>query len=168
MKPPWQAMVLLALLGLGLGLAAVWFWRAPAGGRPVVIPETAVPPVPTLDPARVEHGAALYAQHCARCHGASLEGQPNWKQRRPDGSLPAPPHDDSGHTWHHPDALLTDLIARGGAAVYNDPAIHSTMPAFGDKLAAEDIAAILDFIKSRWGQAAREFQWWMTVTSTRP
>ena len=48
-------------------------------------------------------GKAVYERHCAACHGANLEGQPNWRSRDPSGRLPAPPHDASGHTWHHPD-----------------------------------------------------------------
>jgi len=52
----------------------------------VVINSTAVPPVPTPDPDRVARGAVLYAQHCAACHGANLEGAPDWKKRLLDGS----------------------------------------------------------------------------------
>ena len=44
-------------------------------------------------------GEALYKEHCASCHGAKLEGQPNWRQIGKDGLLPAPPHDRTGHTW---------------------------------------------------------------------
>jgi mono/diheme cytochrome c family protein len=126
----------------------------------VVVNGTAVPPVPALETASVERGAALYAQHCAACHGASLEGQPNWKQRLPDGSLPAPPHDSTGHTWHHSDAVLLYVIASGSTAF--DPA--AKMPAFAGTLTEAEQRAVLDFIKSRWGQREREHQWWVTAT----
>ncbi len=157
---------LLALLGLllGVGAATAVFWRTPATGRPVVINDTAVPPVPTLDPAQIARGATLYAQDCASCHGAKLEGQPSWKERLPDGSLPAPPHDDSGHTWHHSDGVLRDIIARGGQAVYGSVGSPASMPAFGGTLNEADTAAILEFLKSRWGRDQRENQWWMTAT----
>lgn len=128
--------------------------------KPVVINQTAVPPVPTLEAARVERGAELYAQYCSECHGANLEGALDWKRTLPDGSLPPPPHDDSGHTWHHPDDLLLEITAQGG-----DPAYNSKMPAFGGNLSPDDIASVLDFIKSRWGTEARQFQWWITATS---
>ena len=67
--------------------------------------------------ASAETGAALYARHCAACHGANLEGQPEWRSPKADGSYPAPPHDAEGHTWHHDDAMLTDYVARGGKLV---------------------------------------------------
>lgn len=129
-------------------------------GSPVVINGTAVPPVPTLSTDRVAQGPTLYAQNCASCHGANLEGVPNWKKTLPDGSLPPPPHDSSGHTWHHPDALLLRIIADGG-----DPAFNSRMPAFKDKLTEDQMRLILDFIKSKWDKDKREFQWWMTATN---
>lgn len=114
----------------------------------------------TVDP----DGRALYAQHCAHCHGAELEGQPDWRSPNPDGAYPAPPHSVEGHTWHHADAMLFDYVKRGGQAVLDDMgvAFASGMPAFGDALTDADIAAVLGYIKSTWpaevraAQAARE------------
>jgi mono/diheme cytochrome c family protein len=128
---------------------------------PVVINDTAVPPVPTLNLEWVEQGAIVYAQECGTCHGAKLEGAPDWKQPLPDGSFPPPPHDSSGHTWHHPDSLLLTIIADGG-----DPAYNSKMPAFRDKLTEPEKWAVLEFIRSKWGEDEREFQWWMTATES--
>lgn len=125
----------------------------------MVINGTAAPPLPTLDPDRVAQGAVLYAQNCAQCHGANLEGAPDWKRSLPDGSFPPPPHDSSGHTWHHPDGLLLEIMAEGG-----DPAYNSHMPGFQDKLTSDELSAVLEFLKSRWGQEEREFQWWITKT----
>ncbi|HKZ69261.1 MAG TPA: c-type cytochrome [Anaerolineales bacterium] len=140
--------------------------RSVSADRPVVINGTAAPPIPTLNANQVAQGAILYAQYCASCHGANLEGAPNWQQRLADGSLPAPPHDSSGHTWHHSNTLLLTIIAEGGQAVYGDAVSKSNMPRFKDQLTIEEIAAILDFIKSKWGDDEREFQWW--VSATRP
>ena len=36
-------------------------------------------------------GAKLYQQRCASCHGAELQGQPNWQRPNDDGTMPAPP-----------------------------------------------------------------------------
>jgi mono/diheme cytochrome c family protein len=142
-------------------LAAAWSagCASTQAESPVLISGTAVPPVPTLDAARVAHGEKVYAQHCAACHGANLEGAPDWKQALPDGSLPPPPHDSTGHTWHHPDTLLLDIIANGG-----NPAFNSKMPGFRDKLTPDDMISVMEFIKSRWGADEREFQWWITAT----
>jgi cytochrome c len=51
-------------------------------------------------------GKEIYTNNCASCHGKNLEGQPNWRERNDAGYLPAPPHDKTGHTWHHSDAYL--------------------------------------------------------------
>lgn len=109
-------------------------------------------------------GAALYADFCAACHGADLEGAPDWRRPGPDGRLPAPPHDATGHTWHHGDRFLTDYVARGGQAVLDDLGVDwdSGMPAFGDVLGADEIAAILDYIKASWPEEIREIQARMT------
>ncbi|MDF1499695.1 MAG: cytochrome c [Anaerolineales bacterium] len=124
----------------------------------VTIQGTAVPPVPTLDVKRVQAGQELYTQYCAACHGLDLEGQLNWKLPKADGSYPAPPHNSQGHTWHHPDELLLEIIANGG-----DPALGATMPGFGEVLSEEQMGMILDFIKSHWGEEERQFQWWVTA-----
>jgi mono/diheme cytochrome c family protein len=99
---------------------------------------------PSAAPTVLATGEALYMEHCASCHGANLEGQPNWQVPNADGVFPAPPHTRDGHTWHHPDALLLRIIAEGGTT------INSEMPAFGDRLTEEEMKAILAFIKSFW------------------
>jgi mono/diheme cytochrome c family protein len=109
------------------------------------------------DREQVALGERIYQANCASCHGADLEGQPDWKQRLPDGTMPAPPHDDSGHTWHHPDQQLFDYTKLGGAAVVQPP-FKSAMPGFGQSLSDDEIWAVLAFIKSRWSQRARAVQ----------
>ena len=79
-------------------------------------------------------GEALYKEHCASCHGAKLEGQPNWRQIGKDGLLPAPPHDRTGHTWHHDNMLLFDYTKLGGKALMEARGISglkSGMQGFG-------------------------------------
>ena len=148
----------LAILVLILGAAFLAYQQTASANRAVVINQTAVPPLPTLNPENVTQGEALYAQYCAKCHGANLEGAPNWKQRLPDGSLPPPPHDSSGHTWHHSDEVLINITEDGG-----DPADDSKMTAFKDQLSRTEVVAILEFIKSEWGREEREYQWWITA-----
>lgn len=108
-----------------------------------------------------KRGSELYAKHCASCHGARLEGEPDWKSPNSDGTRPAPPHDNSGHTWHHGDKLLFDYTKLGGAEALRRlgiRAINSGMPGFGDVLADAEIRAILTFIKTRWGERERAYQ----------
>lgn len=102
-------------------------------------------------------GKRHYAAQCASCHGANLQGQPNWRTPNPDGTLPAPPHDASGHTWHHTDAQLIDYIKRGGAAVA-PPGFKSAMPGFAGVLSDKDIDAVLAYIKSTWPEEIRARQ----------
>jgi len=100
-------------------------------------------------------GEKLYAENCAACHQADLSGEPNWREVKADGTLPAPPHDDSGHTWHHDDQLLFKYTKLGGAGVA-PPSFKSAMPGFADSLSDYEIWAVLSYIKSRWslkGQA---------------
>ena len=150
----------IAVIAIVLVGAVLLFWNtALFGNAPVVMGGTAVPPVPTLDADTVAEGKLLYAHHCTSCHGTALQGVPDWKKRLADGSLPPPPHDSSGHTWHHEDSLLLSIIANGG-----DPKYNSKMPAFQETLTKAQRVAILKFIKNAWGREEREFQWWMTAT----
>ena len=148
----------LAILVLIVSGALLAYQQTASVNRAVIINQTAVPPLPTLNPENVAQGEILYSQYCAKCHGANLEGAPNWKQRLPDGSLPPPPHNSSGHTWHHSDDVLITITENGG-----DTADNSKMTAFKNQLSREEIIAILEFIKSRWGREEREYQWWMTA-----
>lgn len=108
------------------------------------------PRADSADATRVARGEHVYAQHCASCHGAKLEGQPNWRSRLPNDRLPAPPHDESGHTWHHPDGMLFAITKNGLVPPYAPQDYASDMPAFSRHLADDEIWAVLAFIKSRW------------------
>lgn len=105
-------------------------------------------------------GAALYQEHCAACHGAELQGQPDWRSPGPDGVLPAPPHDETGHTWHHDDRLLFDYVKLGGERTLAERGVEmkSGMPGFGDVLSDRQIRAILAHIKSTWPEQIRAMQ----------
>lgn len=99
-------------------------------------------------PARLALGQRIYGERCASCHGANLEGQPDWQRRRPNGRLPAPPHDETGHTWHHPDGQLIELTRNGLAAIA--PGYESDMPAFRGVLSDDEIGAVIAYIGSTW------------------
>lgn len=102
------------------------------------------------DPAQLALGQKVYAQHCAVCHGAKLEGQPDWRVRMPNGRMPAPPHDESGHTWHHTDEVLFRITKNGLVPPYAPKNYESDMPAFAGKLSDDEIWAVLAYLKSHW------------------
>lgn len=142
-------------LALGLAGAAAWFALRDA-------PHAAMDPTMPVMPATVgvAQGEALYAQNCASCHGATLEGQPDWQAPGADGRLPAPPHDETGHTWHHPDRVLFQYTKLGGreALALQGVEFDSGMPAFGDVLTDREIWSILAYIQSTWPERERAVQ----------
>lgn len=105
----------------------------------------------------IARGAALYAANCATCHGPAGEGAPDWRVERPDGCLPPPPHDSSGHTWHHGDGLLYRIVKGGGASL-GIAQFKSCMPAFGDRLTDSEIRAVITHLETLWGPRERQFQ----------
>lgn len=108
------------------------------------------------DASVVTRGERVYRTHCESCHGARLEGQPNWRERSADGRLPAPPHDASGHTWHHPDDMLFRVTKYGLARVAKLKDYNSAMPVYDGVLSDEDIIAVLSWIKAQWPADIRE------------
>ena len=71
--------------------------------------------------------------------------------------MPAPPHDRTGHTWHHSDLVLFELT-KHGPQVAAGPDYESDMPAYEGVLSDEEIIAVLSFIKSRWPAAIQARQ----------
>jgi len=107
------------------------------------------------DAGRLDLGQALYGQNCASCHGAKLEGQPDWRRRKPDGRMPAPPHDATGHTWHHREDQLFKITKFGTEEIVGD-FYKSDMRGFADALSDDEIRAVLAFIASTWPERIRK------------
>jgi mono/diheme cytochrome c family protein len=141
----WAAVVLAALLVVGILASALWTSSA-----------TRADP---SDATQVALGRMAYAQHCASCHGAKLEGQPNWRDRLPNGRMPAPPHDETGHTWHHPDGVLFGITKEGLVpGRYAPKGYQSDMPGFGGVLSDDEIWAVLAYLKSTWPPREAAYQ----------
>jgi mono/diheme cytochrome c family protein len=147
-----RAVVVVATLLAGLAVLAFLGWRYAGGSLDVRPGAHSLRPD---DAAVLAQGLQIYTTHCAACHGARLEGQPNWRERGADGRLPAPPHDASGHTWHHPDEVLVRITRDGVATVANMPDYVTSMPVYKGVLGDDDIVAVLSWIKSQWPPAIR-------------
>ena len=134
-----------------LGAAAAGLW---------LMGDAEAPTMSMPDTVDIVRGQALYAENCAACHGANLEGQPDWRSPGPDGILPAPPHDETGHTWHHADAMLFEYTKLGGEAALAQQGLEfaSGMPGFGDQLSDAEIWNIIAYIKSTWPERQRAIQ----------
>jgi len=100
-------------------------------------------------------GRDLYALHCASCHGANLEGQPNGcgachrgGSRRRRTTRPGTPGIIR---------MLFRIVKEGTAAVVGQ-GYESEMPAFAGILSDQQIRDVLAFIKSTWSERERAFQ----------
>ena len=103
----------------------------------------------TDDKETIFSGKSVYIQYCASCHGVKLEGQKDWISRLPDGLMPAPPHDETGHTWHHSDKYLF-IITKYGIEDIIGQKYPNNMPAYKDILSDKEIISVLSYIKSTW------------------
>lgn len=111
----------------------------------------------TTDTALLRTGERVYAANCASCHGRRGQGQEDWRTRKPDGKLPAPPLNGEGHTWHHPDSHLRAVVTKGVEAMA--PAgYESDMRGFKDKLSEREIRAVIAYLKDWWPAHARSRQ----------
>jgi mono/diheme cytochrome c family protein len=123
-------------------------------------PALAAPPQQPADADPVL-GETLYQENCASCHGEKLEGEPDWRTAKEDGTLPAPPHDETGHTWHHGDGLLFNYTKLGGQEALAQRGVTgftSGMPGFAEVLTDDEIWHILAYIKSTWDPQVQEVQ----------
>lgn len=128
---------------------AAWYWFDRS------VDSTTAVSIDATDAELVALGRRVYAAECAACHGVNLEGEPNWRERKANGRMPAPPHDASGHTWHHADGLLFALTKYGIAKV-SGRLVDTDMPAYDTVLADREIAASLAYIKSQWPAEIRK------------
>lgn len=153
MPRTWNTVVLGLLVATVVGyLAALYL-----GDRAEWVP---------VNPDTVVAGQAVYEANCAACHGLKGEGEPDWKVQRADGTYPAPPHDASGHTWHHSDSVLLGIM-RDGSAASGSASFVPRMPAWGNRLSAVELQAVLDYLKTFWGPRERDWQREVTRQESR-
>lgn len=100
-------------------------------------------PARTLPPAALmTRGEAVYAQHCAQCHGKQGEGRA--------GAFPALAGNRAVTLPQAVNGL--QIVLQGGylPATAGNPQPHG-MPPFVQTLRDEEIAAVSTFIRNRWG-----------------
>lgn len=104
------------------------------------------------DARRREHGAGLYRDHCAACHGAQGEGR-----RDENGALAYPSLAGSRLVTQASAANLLRLIERGGfgPATPGHPRPYG-MPPFAGVLDADDLAALASHLRQSFGHRAGE------------
>lgn len=107
---------------------------------PTQRPGASSPALPIADPA--VRGSKLYGAHCAQCHGEAGEGRA--------GQFPALAGNRAVNL--HIATNLVTMVLEGGyaPATAGNPRPYG-MPPFRQSLGDEDIAAVLTYIRSAWG-----------------
>ena len=104
----------------------------------------------------IARGKIVYESNCVSCHQVNLIGAENWKGVDKDGHRKAPPLNGTGHTWHHDDATLHNIIKYGLAKLVKN--YEGKMIAFGDKINDKQIDSVLSYIKNHWEDEIYERQ----------
>ncbi|KAE9628939.1 c-type cytochrome [Parasedimentitalea maritima] len=129
-------------VALGVAVLGTVLWSQGTAGNAAGV-------FPYQDDAAVARGEVIYQDNCASCHGDQLQGEANWRERDEEGYLPAPPHNASGHTWHHADQQLLTITRKGTAALVGN-GYRSRMEGYEDVLSEADLLAVFAYIKSTW------------------
>lgn len=104
----------------------------------------------------VARGQQLYETYCQGCHGGVTGGT----------MMDMPPkHNANGHTWHHPDCQLTDIVMNGSDAMgdmmrrmMGTSEDVPRMPKFKETLTEAQVKDILAYIKTWWTEEQRQVQ----------
>ena len=99
-----------------------------------------------FDPARLAHGADLYREHCAQCHGPQGQGHPDWMTPSNGSYAAAPPLNGTGNDWKRSRAELIAAI-RNGAQRKDGTEI---MPRWKGRMSDEEMDDIVSWCQSLW------------------
>jgi mono/diheme cytochrome c family protein len=117
-------------------------------------------PAPKIRPQQIaahslQRGAALYAQHCATCHGDNGQGLQELDASAPLGRVSIPALAGNRAVSLSSSANLVRIILAGGYApsTAGNPRPYG-MPPFVHVLTDEDIAAVATYIRASWGNQA--------------
>jgi cytochrome c oxidase cbb3-type subunit 2 len=132
------AVFFLASLAAGSSIGQVL--KSAHTGVPTTIPsDSGASPEMNYD---AEKGRALYINQCSACHGADGEGRPGtYPPLKASGMV------NKDDATKHIRAVLDGLQgAKAGGVLYTSP-----MPPFGSVLNDADVADIVDYERSSWG-----------------
>ena len=132
--------VVLGLVVWGAGYIAMRAGAPLAGGDTRTAAANAV-----VTTAASIDGAAIFNAQCAACHQASGQGLP--------GVFPPL----AGSEWVQMTAEVPIAIVNDGlqdAIEVNGNTYNGVMPPFGQQLSAAEIAAVLSYVRSQWGNDA--------------
>jgi len=104
-------------------------------------------PSPRTQATTPKTGAEVYIEACANCHGRDGRGLPDVNALLP---VPVPDLTDCNFATREPDTDWTAIITAGGPI----RGFHRTMPAFGEALSREEIAASLAHVRTLCGDPA--------------
>jgi nitrite reductase (NO-forming) len=90
-------------------------------------------------------GAAVFASNCSSCHGADGQGVPN----------AFPPLAKNGYVTGDPKKVIHTVVnGLSGAITVNGKTYSGGMPPFKGTLTNTQIAAVITYIRSSWGNKA--------------
>ncbi len=138
---------MLAILLIATGLAACSKKEDDAP----VSPAASTPPAAGKDSVRpfsaesIARGAAVFQQRCAECHGPGGQGHPDWRPKRDDKLVVAPPLNGSGPAARRKKAelkkIITEGVSLGGIPV---------MPKWNGRLNESDIDDVITWFQALW------------------
>jgi len=140
-----QRIIRTAVLVAAFALAACSDEQAPPKQPVAGTPEPTVKESARFDIARIAHGAMLFQQNCAECHGPEAQGHPDWKEARSRGYSAAPPLDGTGPAHKRKKAELIAII-RNGVKYDGKP----VMPSWKGRVSDQDIEDVILWFQALW------------------
>ncbi|MEB3196103.1 MAG: cytochrome c oxidase subunit II [Candidatus Sericytochromatia bacterium] len=120
----------------------------PASAAPAAAPSavTEAPAAPVDTAALVKAGEAVYTSRCAGCH-----------QPAGTGMAPMFPPLAGAEQVNGSDDEVIDILLKGkvGPMTVKGTQYNGQMPAFGGQLSDTEIAAVISFVRSSWGNTAK-------------
>jgi mono/diheme cytochrome c family protein len=144
-------LMLLGLMSACIFFSAIYLGRYSGGFDPMVYDERILPGMlegaaaaPVVQDPKVL-GRRIYLVNCAACHQATGLGLP--------GAYPTL----AGSEWvTGPDERIIRIVLSGlsGSITVMSTQFNFSMPAFGPQLKDEQIAGVLTYVRSEWGNSA--------------